>query len=246
MGIARRIAELYQEKVNALLDRAEDPREMLDYSYAQQQEFLRRMRSAIADVAASRKHAEAQENELRRSADRLRAQAEQAVAAGKEELGRVALAHRAEMAAHADDLRAERAALRVEEDRLAEEAWRLENRFEVFRYRKEVLKAVYTAAQAVPAGTPVDSFANVADVAEAARRAEDQTAALQARAEALSAQIKAGGLWTLPPLNDYRIQEQLDALTRDAAVEEELAKIRAQMTPRTRKRPPGKSAGTVR
>jgi phage shock protein A len=35
MGIARRIAELYQVKVNVLLDRAEDPREMLDYSYAE-------------------------------------------------------------------------------------------------------------------------------------------------------------------------------------------------------------------
>jgi phage shock protein A len=32
MGAARRIAELYRAKVNALLDRAEDPREMFDYS----------------------------------------------------------------------------------------------------------------------------------------------------------------------------------------------------------------------
>ena len=76
MGIARRIAELYQAKVNALLDRAEDPREMLDYTYSRQQEFLRAMRSAIADVAASRNRAKAQETELRRAAGRLRAQAE--------------------------------------------------------------------------------------------------------------------------------------------------------------------------
>ena len=52
MGIARRIAELYEAKVNALLDHAEDPREMLDYSYAEQQVFLRQMRGAVADVAA--------------------------------------------------------------------------------------------------------------------------------------------------------------------------------------------------
>jgi len=82
MGIARRIAELYQVKVNALLDRAEDPREMLDYSYTQQQEFLRRMRAAVADVAAGRNRARAQEDGLRRAADRLRVHAEQAVAAG--------------------------------------------------------------------------------------------------------------------------------------------------------------------
>jgi phage shock protein A len=158
MGIARRIAELYQVKVNALLDRAEDPREMLDYSYAQQQEFLRAMRSAVADVAASRNRARAQEDQLRRAAGRLRAQAAQAIAAGQEQLGRDALAHRAEMIAYADDLAAEQAALRVDQERLAEEARRLEARFEVFRYQKEALKAASTAAGATAAREPADSL----------------------------------------------------------------------------------------
>ena len=242
MGIARRIAELYQAKVNALLDRAEDPREMLDYSYGQQQQFLRRMRSAAADVAASRKRAEAQEDELRRAAGRLRDQAAQALAAGKEDLGREALIHRAEMIAHADDLAAEQAALCIEEERLAEEARRLETRFEAFRYRKEALKAAYAAAGAAAAGGPASSV-DVADVVEAARRAEEQAAALHARAEALSQQIKAGDPEPASSLDFYPIQEQLDALARDAAVEEELARIRAQMGPHGRRRPPGKDGG---
>jgi phage shock protein A len=244
MGLARRIAELYQQKVNALLDRAEDPREMLDYSYAQQQEFLRRMRSALADVTASHNHARAQENELRRTADRLRAQAEQALAAGKEDLARDALVHRSEIIAHADDLAAEQAALRVAGERLAEETRRLEARFEAFRYRKETLKAAYTAAESAGAGPPADSFATVADVMEAGRRAEDQTAALQARAAALSEQIKAGGPVTPPSVDAYRLQEQLDALSREAEVEEELATIRAQMVRRAGKRH-GKSSGSA-
>jgi phage shock protein A len=236
MGIARRIAELYQEKVNALLDRAEDPREMLDYTYTQQQEFLRRMRSALADVTASHNRAHAQEDELRRTADRLRGQAEQALAAGKEDLARDALVHRAEMIAHADDLAAGQAALRVEAERLAEEARRLEARFEAFRYRKEALKAAYTASAPAAARPPAGSSATVADAMEATRRAEDQTAALQARAAALSEQIKAGGPVLLPSVDAYRLQEQLDALSRDAAVEEELATIRTQMVPRSGKR----------
>ena len=244
MGIARRIAELYQAKVNALLDRAEDPREMLDYTYSRQQEFLRAMRSAIADVAASRNRAKAQETELRRAAGRLRAQAEQAIAAGKEALARDALAHRVEMIAHADDLAAEQAALQADEQRLAEETRRLETRFEAFRYRKEALKAAYAAVEAAAAREPADSFVTVADVMEAARRAEDQTAALQARAEALSEQIGAGSPVMLPSLDAYRIQEQLDALARDAAVEEELATIKAQIAPRTSKRPAKRGGGT--
>ena len=249
------IAELFQAKVNALLDRAEDPREMLGYSHRQQHEVLRVMRSTVADMAASRNRARAQEDQLRRAADRLRAQAEQALAAGEEGLGRDALIHREQMIAHADDLAAEQAALRAEEARLAEETRRLETRFEALRYRKEAFKAAYTAAEAAATGPAAAEapapgpFANVADIAEAARRAEEQTAALRAWARALSEQIKAGGP-RIPPSGDfYRIQEQLDELARDAAVEEELARIKAQMTPRARKtpqarnRPPTKHGG---
>lgn len=239
MGIARRIAELYRAKINALLDWAEDPREMLGYSSGQQREFLRRMRSAAADVAASRRSAEAQERDLRHAAGRLRDQAAQALAAGEEGLGREALIHRAEMIAHADDLAAEQAALRTEEERLAEAARRLEARFETLRYRKEAFKEA-NAAGAATAGERVRPSVDVADVMAAARRAEDQAVALRARAEALSQQIRVGGSEPPPSLDFYRIQEQLDALTRDAAVEKELARIRAQMRPPPTKRPPSK------
>jgi phage shock protein A len=226
MGIARRVAELYQIKVNALLDRVEDPRETLDYSYAQQQEFLCRMRAAAAEVAASRRRAQMQEDELHRTADRLRSQAEQAVAAGKEDLGREALRLRAETAAHADDVAEEQAGLRAEEERLSEAARRLEARIEAFRYRKEALKAAYTAARAAASITHLE---DAGDVTEATRRAEDQTAALQARAEALSQQIRTGQAQAIPPRDADRIQEQLDAITTEAAVEEDLARIREQL-----------------
>jgi uncharacterized protein YhaN len=149
-GIAHRIAELYEAKVNALLDWAEDPGEMLDYSSRQQQEFLHRMRSTVADMTASRNRAWAQEQELRRAADRLRA----------------------------------------DEGRLAEEA------------------------------------------------------ALKARAEALSEQIKVDEPAGPPSGDFYQIQEELDALARDAAVEEELARIRVQLTPQAKKRSSRKAGGT--
>jgi phage shock protein A len=88
MGIGRRIAQLYEVKVNALLDRAEDPREALDYSYARQQELLLRIRRAITEVAAARTRAQMQESRLRRTAARLQRQARQAAAAGRDELAR--------------------------------------------------------------------------------------------------------------------------------------------------------------
>jgi hypothetical protein len=75
VGIARRVAELYEMKINALLDRAEDPLEMPDYSCARHQDYLQEMREAAVDLGASRKRSAWQEGGLRRSADRLRTQA---------------------------------------------------------------------------------------------------------------------------------------------------------------------------
>ena len=56
----RRIATLFRVKANKALDRAEDPREVLDYSYEQQLEMVNKVRRGVADVATSRKRVELQ------------------------------------------------------------------------------------------------------------------------------------------------------------------------------------------
>ncbi|HXW87671.1 MAG TPA: PspA/IM30 family protein [Streptosporangiaceae bacterium] len=237
MGIARRVAELYEVKVNALLDRAEDPREMLDYSYARQQDYLREMREAAVDLGASRNRAGTQERDLRRSAERLRTQAEQAVAAGKDELGRDALRLRADTIAHADDLAAEQAQLRADQERLTEATRRLEARLRALAYQKEALKAAYTAAEARASAEAAVLFGGAYEAADAERRAAAQTEGLQSRAEALSEQANRRQQ-PAPPLAADRIQEQLDAIGREAAVEEELDRIKKRAGSAAERREP--------
>jgi phage shock protein A len=58
MSILCRLAALFRIKANKVLDRAEDPREVLDYSYSQQLEMLQKIRRGVADVATSRKGVE--------------------------------------------------------------------------------------------------------------------------------------------------------------------------------------------
>jgi phage shock protein A len=243
VGIARRVAELYEVKVSGLLDRAEDPREMLDYSYRRQQDLLREMRQAAVNLVASRNRADLQEAELRRSAERLRTQAEQAVAAGKDELARQALRLRAETIVHADDLATEQVHLRAEQDRLAEATRRLEARLQVLAYQKEALKAAYTAAEARAAAEAADLFDGAREAADAERRTAEQTAGLQARAEALSGQAEDRQQPVPPSLAADRIQEQLDAISREAAIEEELARMKEQVGSAAGKRQSGAAAG---
>ncbi len=54
MGLMRRMSDVFRAKASRVLDRAEDPRETLDYSYQRQLELLQKVRRGLADVATSR------------------------------------------------------------------------------------------------------------------------------------------------------------------------------------------------
>jgi phage shock protein A len=239
MSILRRIADLFRIKASKALDRAEDPREVLDYSYSQQMEMLQKVRRGLADVATSRKRVELQLNQLQQSAGKLQAQAQQALGAGREDLAREALTRRSGVLSQVADLQSQEASLQAEEEKLAAATQRLEAKVEAFRTRKETIKATYTAAEAEThineAVTGISE--EMGDVGMAMQRAQDKTEQMQARAGALDELIASGALEdaTLPAGRDD-IQAQLDAVTAGSDVEEELARMKAQL-PATAGRP---------
>ena len=71
MSLMKRISLIFRSKANKALDRAEDPRETLDYSYQRQLELLTKVRRGVADVATSRKRVELQVNQLEQQSDKL-------------------------------------------------------------------------------------------------------------------------------------------------------------------------------
>ena len=69
MSMWQRISLIFRSKANKALDRAEDPRETLDYSYQRQLDLLSKVRRGVADVATSRKRVELQINQLEQQSD---------------------------------------------------------------------------------------------------------------------------------------------------------------------------------
>ena len=69
-GIFERIALMFKTKAHKTLDKYEDPRETLDYSYERQLELLRKVRRGVADVATSRKRVELQAQKMSSEIDR--------------------------------------------------------------------------------------------------------------------------------------------------------------------------------
>ena len=84
MGLWQRFTLIFKSKASKALDRAEDPRETLDYSYEKQLELLQKVRRGVADVATSRKRIELQLQGLSQKESTLGEQARAALAQGGE------------------------------------------------------------------------------------------------------------------------------------------------------------------
>ena len=105
MGILQRMSMIFRAKADRALDRAEDPRETLDYSYNKQRELLVKVRRGVADVATSRKRIEVQLSQLTSQADKLQEQAQRALSLGREDLAREALTRRSGLETQMGDLK---------------------------------------------------------------------------------------------------------------------------------------------
>jgi phage shock protein A len=196
MSLWQRFLMIFRSKANKALDRAEDPRETLDYSYQKQQELLTKVRRGVADVATSRKRLDLQVAQLEQQSDKLRGQAEKAISMNREDLAREALTRKSGLAGQIAELKAQQAHLRGEEEKLVSAQQRLQTRIETFRTKKESIKASYTAAEAQAKIN--ESMSGLSDelgnVGVAVQRAEDKTAEMQARAGAIDELIASGSL----------------------------------------------------
>ncbi len=229
MSLMKRISTVFRAKANSALDKAEDPRETLDYSYQRQLEMLTKVRRGVADVATSRKRVELQMNQLQGQADKLTAQAQKAIDVGREDLAREALTRKSGLTGQISDLQAQHAQLQGEEEKLTLAAQRLQAKVESFRTRKETIKATYTAAEAQTRIN--EAFSGISeemgDVGMAIQRAEDKTQQMQARAGAVDELIASGALDDASSLSrGDDISRELEAMSSGADVEAELAALK--------------------
>jgi phage shock protein A len=229
MSMWQRISLIFRSKANKALDRAEDPRETLDYSYQRQLDLLAKVRRGVADVATSRKRVELQVNQLTAQSDKLQGQAEQAIAAGREDLAREALTRKSGLTQQITDMKTQQAQLQGEEEKLVLAQQRLSAKVEAFRTRKETIKATYTAAQAQSQiGEAMSGIGEeMGDVGMAIQRAEDKTAQMQARAGAIDELIASGALDDASATNSGDdIARELEAMSSHADVEAELSRLK--------------------
>jgi phage shock protein A len=231
MGLLSRMTTLIKVKVNKLLGAAEDPREVLDYSYERQLQMLQDVRRGIVDVTTSKRRVELQKSKLEETTNRLQGQARQAMSAGREDLARSALERRAVLTQQMTDLDQQVQTLDGEQAKLEQAETRLRMKIEAFRTRKEVVKAQYSAAEAqVRIGEAVTGLSEeMADVGMALDRAQEKTDNMQARAGALDELISSGALEDFTQTGKDSIDRELSQITIKENVDSELAALRTEL-----------------
>jgi phage shock protein A len=234
MGLFARFVLLARGKFSAGLDRAEDPREVLEYGYQQQQREFVKVKRSLVEVATARAQVELQARKLHERVPYWAEQAQRALELGREDFAREALQRKHAAIAELETLAAHVAEVGEEEARLTSAQHKLAARIEEFRGRKGIISARYSSAEArVRAADALTGISGeMAELNLALGRAEEKTERLQARAGALDALIESDALapaWGSADALGQELRQLVSAQTAEA----ELEVLKRQLVERT-------------
>jgi phage shock protein A len=224
-----RISTVIKQKANVLVDKYEDPREALDYSYTKQIELLNKLRRDIAEVVTAKRRLEMQKAKLWDNIRTLDEQARRSLDADREDLAKLALERKNANLLQLQGLDKQISEMLTEQEKLEQTEKRLSTKVEEFKSKKEVIKAQYSAAEAqVRIKENVTGISEeMTDIGMALNKAEEKTEKMKAKSGALDEMIDSGVL-TDYTINKDSIEKELEQVTVNSSVDEELAKLKAE------------------
>jgi len=233
MGLFSRLLTFLRIRTSTALDKAENPSQVLDYSYTKQLEQLQELKRSIVDVVTNEKRLELQQKQLVEKVNKLDMQTKQALQANREDLARLALQRKETLLTQLNAYEQQIAQLRSQEEKLINMERTVSARVEAFRTQKEMVKAQYNAAQA-----QVKISENVSGISQemsemnlAMQRAQDKILTMQARANAMEAMIEQGTLseQSLLGSGGDTLDRELQQIATEQNVESQLQALKQQL-----------------
>ncbi|MHB8597353.1 MAG: PspA/IM30 family protein [Ktedonobacteraceae bacterium] len=234
MGFFSRLATFFHIRANALLDKAEDPGQVMDYSYSKQLEQLQQIKRSVADVATNEKRLELLQTQLLERVNKLDSQAMQALQANREDLARMALQRKETLIPQLNGYEQQIAQLHEQKEKLVAMDRTLTSRVEAFRTQKEMVKSQYSAAQAqVKITETVTGISKeMGEMNMAMQRAQDRVLSMQARASAMDTLLDEGTLGDnglLGAGSNDPLDRQLQQISAQQNVDAQLQAMKQQM-----------------
>jgi len=234
MSLWSRFLNLFRMRASAALDKAEDPGQVMDYSYGKQLEQLQQLRRSIAEVVTNEKRLDLLQSQVQQQINKLDQQAMQALQANREDLARMALQRKDGLVAQISSYEQQIAQLRAQEENLIAMERKISSRVEAFRTQKEMVKAQYGAAQAqVKINEAVTGISQeMTEMNLAMQRAQDKVLTMQSRANAMETLIEQGTLseqGLLGSGSGDTLDRQLQQISSQQNVEAQLQAMKQQL-----------------
>jgi phage shock protein A len=230
MGIFDRMGKVISSNVNALLDRFEDPKKLIELDLDETAEQLRRGRQEVVAAVASEKQLRKKVEELEGEVQKWDKRAELALRTGDEALAREALKHKRRVQGDRERAERTRAEQRDTALRMKSELERAEQKLDEWRSRRGTMAAKIQQArggggvEALGARGPQTPF-------EGLRRMEDKIEQRELEATAMAEVDDALGRG--PQQQDlearFRELESTHGSGSGPDVEEELAALRKRV-----------------
>ena len=231
-GLGQRVADLFHQKANDVINKAEDPRQALDYAYSQAQDLLAKVRGGLAAIATARAELNAQDQDFARQEAKLEGQAERAVRAGRDDLAHQAMERQVTIEQQRAPIQEQLKQLDDQQLKLEAQVRDLETKVGNLDTQRKSLKAQYDAGQATAAVyESLTGIGNhVADIGGAYQRATEKVQAVQARASALSGLVNDGTLGTIPGISSGdALDDELNKIDSSTGVDDRLSAIKQRV-----------------
>ncbi len=218
MGIFSRLADIINSNINATLDRAEDPEKMIRLMIQEMEETLVEVRSSAAKVIADRKDVARRLERLREAGEQWQERASLALSKGREDLAKGALIEKAKLAETAKGLEDELAHLDDGMHRHEEDILKLEAKLREVKAKQQAIKARRDTASS---RMRVRRTVYDGRIEEAFKRFEQ----MERRVDSAEGEVES-----MDPGRGKTLAEEIADLEADAAIEEELERLRATMS----------------
>lgn len=224
MGILDRFTTIVKANINELLDKAEDPAKMVDQYLVELTESLAEVKNETASVMAEEKRTQRAVDDNAKEVARMEGLAKKALQAGNEDDARVFLAKKQRLEATGAELAKAAEAARANAEKMRQMHDKLVSDIEDLKARRETIKAKMAVARTQE---KVTGYTSGSDKAESAIAAFDR---MEAKADRMLDTSDAMAELSSEPVDEVEaLEAKYEGVATDAAVEDELARLKAEM-----------------
>lgn len=221
MGIFSRFSDIVNSNINAILDKAEDPEKLVRLMIQEMEDTLVEVRSTAARAIADKKELNRRLGTVEREETDWQRKAELAIGKGRDDLAKSALIEKGRVAAHAESLRSQYAAIDDGLSKLNDDIARLEEKLADAKSRQKALLARHrTANHRLEVRKKIHDY-KIEDALVRFEQFERKMEDVEGRVEAYDMGLKKD------------LRQQFVSLESEESVEKELAALKARIAKKT-------------